>query len=211
MAVSNYTGGIVSEKQFQAPEHGLPRVSCPEDALTLQNNLAPGYPIDAMNCAMGRLKALLAVLSSQFDGTLEEGGQLSDSHLTSLIWTAEGQLTMLESLIAHGNKSELASLDLDGLAGTTTKHIPGDGQEPDEDQIPAAVLDWARNHYDRIIVESDLAYAMKHIGDLLASSNQGITGFEGITAPQVTALGIAVRELSDQLSRGIVAELREEL
>jgi hypothetical protein len=86
------------------------RVCDPESAMVLNPELQPGYPVDAMNCGFQRLKSLLAVLSSQFDGTYEDGARLSDDHITNLIWTAEGQVKMLENLFDHGMAASLKTL-----------------------------------------------------------------------------------------------------
>jgi len=156
----------------------------PEACVSISDNLPAGYPLDAMYCALGRLNAILAVLSCQFDGSGGNGEPLSEIHMTNLIWAAEGQAATLKSLIEHG-------------ATTQNEHLK---------PAPPAVLlfnEGAKKEAQDNL--GDILFAVSNIGSLLEMSGAKAAGFDGINDDQAAALGIAVRLLIDQLgSSGII-------
>ncbi len=76
----------------------------PEAVLTVAGDLPPGYPIDAMECALSRADALLVLLSSQFDGTGAE--RLADHIICNVLWSVRGELDNLGKLLGHGYMTE---------------------------------------------------------------------------------------------------------
>lgn len=76
----------------------------PEAVLTVAGDLPPGYPIDAMECALSRADALLVLLSGQFDGTGAE--RLADHIICNALWSVRGELDNLGKLLGHGYATE---------------------------------------------------------------------------------------------------------
>lgn len=76
----------------------------PESVLSVAGDLPPGYPIDAIDCALSRAEALLVLLSGQFDGTGTE--RLVDSIICNALWVVSGDLAMLRKLLDHGYATE---------------------------------------------------------------------------------------------------------
>lgn len=76
----------------------------PEELLSVAGDLPPGYPIDAIDCALGRAEALLALLLSQFD--CAGAGRLADKIICNALWAVSGDLTILRKLIDYGYATE---------------------------------------------------------------------------------------------------------
>lgn len=56
--------------------------------------------------------------------------------------------------------------------------------------------------------ESDAAYALKHLGDMLRLSQEH-AGFEGMSDKHWTAIGIAIEQLSERLYTGSLSKTLE--
>ena len=76
----------------------------PENVLSVADDLPSGYPIDAIDCALSRAEALMALLSGQFDGT--GAGRLVDSIICNALWAVSGDLALLRKLLDHGYATE---------------------------------------------------------------------------------------------------------
>jgi len=90
----------------------------PEAVLTVPSDVPPGYPIDAMECALSRADSVLVLLSGQFDGTGAE--RLADHIVCNALWAVRGELAMLGKLLSHGylsTESERLQGQLDALEG----------------------------------------------------------------------------------------------
>lgn len=74
----------------------------PEGFLAVPADAEPGYHYDALTAALERAKAVLSMVRSQFDGTNGEAGRFTDAVITGAIWSVEGDLALLETLLKHG-------------------------------------------------------------------------------------------------------------
>lgn len=79
-------------------------LSTPEDVLSMPGDVPPGYPVDAIDCALSRADAVLALLSGQFDGTCDS--RLADHIVNNVLWAVRGELGLLRKLFEHGHKTE---------------------------------------------------------------------------------------------------------
>ncbi|SFP27469.1 hypothetical protein SAMN05216229_101258 [Geopseudomonas sagittaria] len=102
--------------------------STPEDVLRVPGDVPPGYPIDAIDCALSRADAVVVLLSGQFDGTGAE--RLADHIVSNALWAVRGELAMLRQLFEHGHQTEAQRVaeDLDkalAAAGKTAQRKGG--------------------------------------------------------------------------------------
>ena len=76
----------------------------PETLFTIPGNVEPGYPLDAIECALSRADATLLLLSGQFDGAGAE--RLADDAIGNVLWAVRGEIGLLKKMVAHGYKTE---------------------------------------------------------------------------------------------------------
>ena len=71
-----------------------------EDVFVVANDLEPGVPINAINCAISRAQAILNLIMPQFDGTSEF--RHSDPVICNAIWAIQGEIEKLSKMVHHG-------------------------------------------------------------------------------------------------------------
>ena len=63
--------------------------------------------------------------------------------------------------------------------------------------------------FENARLESDAAYALKQIGELIRLANEGNSGFESLSHRHWAAIGIAVEQLADRLYSGSISHTLE--
>ena len=76
--------------------------STPEDILIPSPDTPPGYPVDAILCALSRAEATLTLLTGQFN---EDCDRYSDEVLSSVVWSVRGDLGLIRTMVEHGNRT----------------------------------------------------------------------------------------------------------
>lgn len=76
----------------------------PEDFFTIPATAEPGYPIDAIECALVRADAMLVMLISQFNG--ESQTKHNDYIVCHALWAVQGELGLLTKMVKHGFETE---------------------------------------------------------------------------------------------------------
>lgn len=72
----------------------------PEAFFDVPANAEPGYPIDAIDCALARADSTLTMLLGQFDGT---GEQAYAPHIVAnVLWAIQGEIRLAKKMIYHG-------------------------------------------------------------------------------------------------------------
>lgn len=71
-------------------------IGTPEDFFSISQDIEPGLPIDAINCAIDRAQAVLLFVMSQFDGTTE--ARFTDHVICNALWAVEGDLKMIQKM-----------------------------------------------------------------------------------------------------------------
>lgn len=69
----------------------------PEALFVIRPDAPPGIPVDAIDCAVGRARSVLMLLSSQFEN-LEEPCTFSNAVVCDALWTVEGILEEIRIL-----------------------------------------------------------------------------------------------------------------
>lgn len=94
-----------------------------EAFLTVPSDMPPGYPVDAIHCALSRADAVLRMVSGQFDGS--GGDRYCDDIICNALWAVSGEIQLLKTLIDHGYATEVdaakACLGLD--SSSITPHL----------------------------------------------------------------------------------------
>ena len=80
-------------------------MSTPQDVMTVAADLPACYPVDAMGCALDRARAVLMLISGQFDGT-GSGQILADRIIADALWSVMGNLDEVRKLLEHGYNTE---------------------------------------------------------------------------------------------------------
>ena len=75
----------------------------PEVFFSQPQNIAPGFPIDAITCQLARTAATVALLFCQFDGTCN--GKIPDAHIANALWGVQADLERLQAMLAFGCQS----------------------------------------------------------------------------------------------------------
>lgn len=73
----------------------------PEDFITVP--LEAGFPINAITCVIARTEAVVLLLHEQFDGTNKS--RPKDPNIANALWSVEGDLQMLKTLIEAAYQS----------------------------------------------------------------------------------------------------------
>lgn len=73
----------------------------PEQVMAIASDTAPGYPVDAIDCALARADSVLCLLEGQFDGSDSE--QLADHLVANILWSVRGQLALIKAMVKHGH------------------------------------------------------------------------------------------------------------
>jgi hypothetical protein len=75
-------------------------ISVAEDVLVVSPDIAPGYLADAILAEIMRAESVLLLISGQFNG--EDDGKWSDQVMSSAVWSVQGHLGILKTLINRG-------------------------------------------------------------------------------------------------------------
>ncbi|MEQ7918191.1 hypothetical protein ABQX22_03280 [Xanthomonas sp. WHRI 1810A] len=75
-------------------------ISVAEDVLVVSPDIAPGYLADAILAEIMRAESVLLLISGQFSG--DDDGQWSDQVMSSALWSVQGHLGILKTLINRG-------------------------------------------------------------------------------------------------------------
>ncbi|WP_341304106.1 hypothetical protein [Pseudomonas sp. TMP25] len=79
-------------------------ICTPEDLFEVPADAPPGYPTDAIDCALTRAESTLIMLSGQFDGT---GAEQNAPHIVSnVLWAVQGEIRLALKMLRHGHKTE---------------------------------------------------------------------------------------------------------
>lgn len=70
--------------------------------LVVDPSLSKEVPTDALHASLARAKAMVLLISSQFD---EPDGRLNDTVIANGLWALEGELTLTEKLVDHGSEA----------------------------------------------------------------------------------------------------------
>lgn len=74
----------------------------PEDLLIVPAAIE-GYPINAIECAIGRANAQLIMLMGQFDG--QSDAKYADHIICNVLWAIQGEIKILEAMVIHGHET----------------------------------------------------------------------------------------------------------